>query len=266
VKVKLVLISVIAFPLIALTPKPAAAFGFGDIAGIAENFSPFISGLTGFDISPYAGIASNTASFVSSISQGDFVGASGAVMGSLGDFGIPVPTELKESSSLAAKVRFDSDKDTGAGLFGLEGATQADNVEIAADADSQAGLSAESQTRMVDSGEQTAKVVQTSAEFSAQCGKTKVSLKCLRTLNGQTVANSYLLAQNVSETKQVKLEAKKMNAVLNDLRKNNNKKDRVDRNDSERKTLGSASTAGFFAGSVGVSDQNNLDSSGGSAN
>jgi hypothetical protein len=262
VKVKLVLISAIAFPLIALTPKPAAAFGFGDIAGIAENFSPFISSLTGFDISPYSGIVNATGLFF----RGDYVGASAAVAGSLGDFGIPVPSQLKDASSLEAQVRFNPDSDTGGGMSGLQSSTQVDNIEIAADADSQAGLSAESQTRMVDSGEQTAKVVKTSAEFSAQCGKTKVSLKCLRTLNGQTVANSYLLAQNVSETKQVKLEAKKMNAVLNDLRKNNNKKDRVDRNDSERKTLGSASTAGFFAGSVGVSDQNNLDSSGGSAN
>lgn len=268
-KNKLALIGAIALPLIALTPKPAAAFGFGDIAGIAGNFAPFITNLTGFDISPYANIASNTSSFVSSISKGDFVGASGAVMNSLGEWGLVDTGQLNDASSLSARIAFDPAKNTGAGLFGLESAIQTDNIEIAADADSEAGLSAEAQERMVASGEQTATVVKTSAEFSAQCGKTKVSLKCLRVLSGQTAANSALLGQNISESRGIRVELKKMNSTIKDLRKDNNKKERVERNESQRKTLGSASTAGFFAGSVGVSPKDRTYSSsgaGGSAN
>jgi hypothetical protein len=250
-KMKTKAIALLSVPLLSLAmPRLAAAFGFGDITGIAENFAPFISNLVGIDISPYTNIASNTVSFAGAIGKGDFSTASGAVMGSLGDFGLVDSGNLRDSSSLTAQLSYKPESDYGQGLYGVSQQTSMDNSEIATDAINDAQTGEDAQQRSIRSAENTATMVQTAGELAQKCGKTKVSLKCLQDIAGIGTVTAAVSAQGVSVGRETVSQLKQLNATSADLRKHNNRADRRERSQDDRKAKNDAQSAGFFAGMV----------------
>jgi hypothetical protein len=250
-KMKSKAIALLSVPLLSLAmPRSAAAFGLGDISGVAENFAPFISNFVGIDISPYVNILGNTTAFVGAITQGDFATASGAVVGSLGDFGLVDSGNLRDSSSLAARLDYKAESDYGKGLYGASQQFSMDNSEIATDAINDAQTGEDAQQRSVQSAENTATMVKTAGELAQKCGKTKVSLKCLQDIAGIGTVTAAVSAQGVSVGRETVSQLKQLNATTADLRKHNNRADRRERNQDDRKARNDAQAAGFFAGMV----------------
>jgi hypothetical protein len=256
-------IVLLSVPILSLaSPRPAAAFDLGEIVDVVGEFAPFLSDVVGFDISPYESILSNSSQFVDAIVSGDYGAAASAVTNVLGDYGIVSSSKVKSEAKNASKISYAEESDLGGGLYKLDAQTLQDTSEIASDAVNDAGTSDETQAAMVKSGEATGKIVQASADYSKMSGETKVSLKILRNISAQDAATAALLGQGLSEDREQSKQLKYLNATLADIRKHNNKKDRVQRKESDRLAKSGASGAGLFAGMVSAKDVTNPDNYG----
>lgn len=265
-RLRLKIAAIAAVPLVSFgIPKPAAAFGFGDIFDIAGQFAPFVTDLIGFDISPYQSIIANSTGFASAITKGDFGGAFESVIGTLGDYGIVAPSKLKDTIALGSEGKYAqfANYDFGGGLSLLKAQDLDDATELATSAQIDAGLGEDAQTNLVEKSEGTATAVDASVKFSKMSGQTKVSQKILRNISAQQSVNAALMGQLLSEQRGQGISLKQTNAILADIRAKQNADKRVNRASNTRKTKGTITSAGMFSALVSPSDVTNTDNYGG---
>ncbi len=248
-----------ATALLAVAPKPAAAFGFGDIAGIVESFAPFLSNVVG---ETFSNILQNSASFAGALAQGDFQGATQVAMGALGDYGVIGQGELKEEVRLAQLVQYGQGNtpDYGGGVTAAQYQGIDDAQDVTAEAYAASVLGKDAQTRLLKSGEGTANSVQASIGMAKASGKSKVSQVIFKNISAQLAVNAVLAGQQLSESRDHGMVLKQALATLSDLRANQNRYKRLDRSNRNRTVRRSAQSAGLFAGVVGGEEINSSES------